>query len=195
MEKFKKYILSVVLLLVFSCFCLSGCSKKQENTNYDDYVFELSSDETFYKIVLYKGYDETLVIPSEYNGKPIQEIEKYAFQGSDFVSVTIPNSIKKIGRLAFANCYRLRYITLGNGIEEMDMPFISSYPDLLNATISNKYAFESFSDGGWILRAYTLKVPKSIADNATNDFLNDTTNYTKTIDGDYYIYTRVKDIT
>ena len=43
--------------------------------------------------------------------------------------------------------------------------------------------------GGLLQFAYTIKVLKT-ADDGTNTFLNNSSNYTKTESGDYYVYTR-----
>ncbi len=49
-----------------------------------------------------------LVIPSEYNGLPVTEIGRGAFQGcSELENVEIPNTVKRIMTEAFSGCYNL----------------------------------------------------------------------------------------
>ncbi len=100
-----------------------------------DLEYELSEDETYY-IVTGIG-EETRTkfkIPSTYNDKPVKEIGEYAFFSNvatthllkciiipegvttigDYAfcqntqSITIPSSVKSIGKFAFFNCYYLK---------------------------------------------------------------------------------------
>lgn len=74
--------------------------------------FALSSDET-YMIVTGIGEvgTKTIEIPAEFNDLPVREIAASAFEGTDIISVVIPNSIRKIGDLAFNNCSSLVSVT------------------------------------------------------------------------------------
>lgn len=50
---------------------------------------------------------------------PVTQINEQAFSGCKMVSVTIPNSVKKIGKWAFAWCPNLTTVTIGNGLESI----------------------------------------------------------------------------
>lgn len=76
------------------------------------------------------GYDvekggQDVVIPEEYNEKPIVAIADNAFDRTEanvgfknwITSVTIPSSVKSIGENAFYGCTRLESITLPEGLE------------------------------------------------------------------------------
>ncbi|MBD5092220.1 MAG: leucine-rich repeat protein [Clostridiales bacterium] len=55
---------------------------------------------------------ENVIIPSEYNGKNITEIESYSFNSCiNIKSVTIPSSVTSIGSDIFIECYTLTSIT------------------------------------------------------------------------------------
>ena len=60
------------------------------------------------------GGDEysEIVVPSEYNGKPITAIGNSAFANTNLISVILPNTITSIKFNAFANCTQLKDITL-----------------------------------------------------------------------------------
>lgn len=65
------------------------------------------------KIIKYKGYAETAVIPSVIEGKPVTEIGLYAFDNNKYiVTVKIPASVTKIGVDPFAACSSLKEITV-----------------------------------------------------------------------------------
>jgi len=51
-----------------------------------------------------------VVIPGDYNGKPVYVLGGGVFQGSDIVSVTIPASVVYVGNAAFKNCSDLEHV-------------------------------------------------------------------------------------
>lgn len=71
--------------------------------------------------------EENIVIPSTYNGKAVTAIaaegfnEAVAFETEANVikTVTIPSSVTKIGRAAFANCVLLTEVNIPNGVTEI----------------------------------------------------------------------------
>ncbi len=144
-------IFAVVAIVCLFATVFVACNKiddQDENDfnifveNSDDYDFELQNDDT-YKIVKYNGIYSKIIIPSQYNEKPVTcigdnafekcenlsdiiipnsvtSIGKYAFSGCIKISnVTIPNSVTSIGEYAFYNCIGLLYFTMGNGVSEL----------------------------------------------------------------------------
>ncbi len=94
-------------------------------TEATDLDFELSEDETYYVVTGIGSETRTrFVIPSAYNGKPVQEIAKDAFSqestktNDDILpikEVVIPASVKSVGAYAFYMCAKLESLTfLGN---------------------------------------------------------------------------------
>ena len=80
--------------------------------SYGDYEFSLRSDST-YQVAGYNGLETAIVIPNEYNDKPVTSISESLFEGNtQIVSVTIPDSIKLIGAKAFKGCTSLSSISL-----------------------------------------------------------------------------------
>ena len=75
--------------------------------NMYDVTLELVTNGTSY-IVTGKNTDKTdIVIEPAYKGIPVTAIKERAFENSDIVSITIPNSVTSIGNSAFSVCYRL----------------------------------------------------------------------------------------
>ncbi len=65
--------------------------------------------------------DTDIVIPSEYNGKPVVGIGVSAFQGMEMIkSVYIPDTVTSIGNAAFMGCSSLTQINLPNSITKID---------------------------------------------------------------------------
>lgn len=64
--------------------------------------------------------DKNIVIPPYYNGYIVTEIEPYAFQNSDIISVTIPDTVINIGTSAFEFCESLKAVKMGNNVQFID---------------------------------------------------------------------------
>lgn len=108
------------------------------------FVYRLDSSGDFYRLLRYTpSENETSVtIESEYNGKKvkvidnyalrgcknissitiangIEEINDYAFQNTAISSITLPDSVKKIGTNIFKDCRNLSSITFPSGIDNI----------------------------------------------------------------------------
>ncbi len=72
-----------------------------------------------WKVVGYHGPDSGFTIPAEFLGYPVSEIDHEAFQNrTDLTSITIPESVTKIGFDAFYGCDNL--IQVENGVYYVD---------------------------------------------------------------------------
>ena len=60
-----------------------------------------------------------LTVPSEYNGRPVTEIGRYAFAYVNAVELIIPDSVETISEGAFYNCKSLKKVVLGSGIKSI----------------------------------------------------------------------------
>ena len=150
MKKFLSYILAIICILsmgILSVSCKDDKSNnKNEQENKIELAYKLLPDESGYSVVGVKNTDyliEELVIPETYNGKPVKEIADYAFYCNGIYNLSIPNSVVRIGRLAFCGSYlssliipdsveiiealafdsncRLLSVTLGSGLKIIDM--------------------------------------------------------------------------
>jgi len=61
-----------------------------------------------------------VVIPSEYNGKPITIIGMHAFANTNIKTIVLPDTIIGIGLFAFGNCCQLENIVLSKNIKTID---------------------------------------------------------------------------
>jgi len=137
----------LILCLTFTMFvsCDNDKGKKSQSKRKDDYGdeksqeeqetfsqglnFEVSEDRTYFIVKdLGTCKDTKVVVPSTYQNLPVKEIGYGVFGGGSFVKpnvprvseVILPNSIVKIGHLAFGNNNYLTKIKFGNSITSID---------------------------------------------------------------------------
>ncbi|MBQ7924187.1 MAG: leucine-rich repeat domain-containing protein [Clostridia bacterium] len=80
----------------------------------------LSEDGTYYTVRGTETYESTdIVIPSDYQGKPVKEISAHAFNNDDITSIVIGDNVEIIGNDAFHDCYDLTSIVIGKGVTEI----------------------------------------------------------------------------
>lgn len=96
----------------------------------------------------YDSLPADLVIPSEYEGKPVTVIAEYGFNGAKITSLTIPDSVHTIGRCAFSYCKNLVKLELGDGVTSTGEHSFSNCEKLEDITYGNnlkvigEFAFE-----------------------------------------------------
>lgn len=80
--------------------------------------FTLNDDGQSYSVCGIGTYNSSnLVIPEEYNGKPVTGISDYAFEYNDTITtVTIPDSVINLGLGVFYGCSNLTNVSLGKGV-------------------------------------------------------------------------------
>ena len=85
--------------------------------NLDDFEFTLK-DGT-YSVKAGENFNgENIVLPENYRGVPVTEIESGAFYNAkQLKSVIIPNSVKTLGNGCFETCGNLRAVAIGSGIK------------------------------------------------------------------------------
>ena len=117
-----KLIIKIALLSLFVCLLcavtLVSCGESEKAPS-EGLWMEHYDDIGGYMV---KGIsickDTDLVIPSEFNGKPVVAIGSAAFyQNTTITSVTIPASVKEIRSSAFAYCENLTKVEIANGVE------------------------------------------------------------------------------
>ena len=100
-------------------YTCTNCSYKCKSNGL---TFELSTDNNSYACTGLGTFDgKILIIPAEYNGKPVTKIEEDAFlNATDITDVLIPDSVTEVGFNAFGGC---------ENIVKMVLPFAGAYAD------------------------------------------------------------------
>ena len=152
----KRIISSVLALAMVLCiFPFAGFSLTAFAASESDLTFELAYDydEVSYAV---SDCDENasgeLVIPSEYNGKSVTEIDDSAFKDCKAItSVTIPDSVTSIGYDAFENCNPDLVIIGSTYSTAHDLAVRKSFKFSSNGTV-DPFRYELNEDG----ESYTL---------------------------------------
>ena len=77
-------------------------------------------------------------IPSSINGLPVTVIGDYAFNGIGITSVTIPDSVKKIGNWSFCMCSGLKTVTLPDSLEYVGIKAFEMCSELSEVNFPDK---------------------------------------------------------
>ena len=148
------------------------CGNRRPSEGLD---YFLNSDGTSYTVMgIGTCPDKEIIIPSEYDAKPVTSISSYAFNNcAGLTSVTIPNSVTSIGSYAFSGCSSLESITI---------PFVGAKAGV---TSSDTYQYPF----GYIFGTYSYT-----GGVATNQYYYGSST-SSTTDTTYYIPSSLKSVT
>ena len=105
--------------------------------------FKFTKNRTGYT---FEGYEATSVkavtVPESYEGLPVNAVAAYAFENAtDVEAVTIPSSVKTIGREAFRGCVNLKTLTLAEGIEKIEPAVFEGCESLTSVELPNTLTY------------------------------------------------------
>ena len=118
----------------------------------------------------YTGSGSRVTIPSTLGGATVTAIDKYAFEGLDITSVSIPSTVKSIGTGAFQNCTELTSVSLPSGLTSLGNVAFKNCQSLTSVSIPSSLgsigagAFQGCSS---LTSAY---IPSSVTSIGTNAF-------------------------
>ena len=149
---FQKKLLRTMVLVVgiMVAFSIMGC----KHDNYSDssnnqpqqpsYQLDFTPIGNGYRVSChYLNADVAIVIPAEYNGKPVTHIGSfpgnydYSYNSFRLTGITIPNSITTIEGYAFSNCRSLTSITIPNSVTSIEYSAFNNCASLTSITIPN----------------------------------------------------------
>lgn len=122
-----------------------------------------------YNVIGYTGSSESLIIPDNYQKKPVVRIGNGAFRNATFSSVTLPASLyaidsnafrgcknltsvtvpdatERIEDMVFADCISLQSLSLGKNAQYFGEGFIANCPKLTTLTVSDKNTYCKVED-------------------------------------------------
>ena len=126
---------AALLGIAAAAACSAGMAAEAATTPDGLYDYELINNNSEVKITDYNGSATTISIPTPIAGKPVTEIDSYAFYYDHVTSVTLPTTLKKIGFRAFYHS-NLTSITLPASVTYVDQ-YAFSYCLSLNSVTIN----------------------------------------------------------
>lgn len=165
--KRKGLAIAAIVIIVISAGAMGGgfygVSEITKYSNVDPYFYIMQEDGTYaislryneksgieedgdmYRAKRYKqeSFGGNIVIPSSYQGVPVTAIANIGFSGdtsisSKIKSIIIPDTIKKIGSSAFANCDNLTSVTIPDNVTSIGNYAFASCKGLTSVTIGNR---------------------------------------------------------
>ena len=139
--KIKTLVSTLICMVALICFSSSVFALTD-----GDWEYSLMGDHVI--ITEYLGSDSDVTVPANISGCPVTEIfgEAFdgAFYGSKVTKVHLPDTINKIGYMAFANSKNLQSINIPNGVTELRGTFMDctnlKYVELPNSLRKIEYA-------------------------------------------------------
>ena len=137
------------------------CGAERAN---EELKYSLNSDGTAYTVTgIGTCTDMEIIIPSEYNAKPVTRIGSDAFRGcKGLTSITIPDSATSIGDYAFLGCTGLTNITIPNSVTSIGNSAFEGCTGLTSVTIGNSVTSigrSAFSD---CTSLTSISIPNSV---------------------------------
>ncbi len=160
--------LKVICFMFISAF-FTGTDIGAEEAEIDTSVFEYERSPVYgqwdgtYTITKYNGTDETVIIPSEIDGKKIKRIGDLAFEACETIKhLIVQEGISEIGLDAFDFCKNLETVTLPEGITDIEYYAFNSCEKLKKINIPN--TVEKINDGTFYKckSLQAIKLPESI---------------------------------
>ncbi len=194
MKSLQKSIISVLLAFVcmFSLFALTACSG--ENIDYTDgltasqglefehisdngktfnfsYASVIDDDDYYVLTGIGTCTDKVVVVPSEYNGKPVKAVADECFEGlSTMEGLILPNSVEATGSMAIKKCTGVKQFK-GNGIRVYGdgAQGALEIKDIVLSQVAERLEQWAFFMGG---EYETIWIPKTLQSMGVSVFMN-----------------------
>lgn len=120
--------------------CVWGINK---SIPYDKmFIYEVSNDKITITGLKPEVKTSSIIIPDTISNKQVSYIDTSAFENnSKIVSITIPDSVTKIGLWAFSGCTGLTSVTIGNSVISISSNAFSGCKGLTSITIPNSVTY------------------------------------------------------
>ena len=163
----KKIIAAVSAILLLCTIAASALFSAYAYTCGD---FEYTRSGSNATIIAYNGIADVLNVPSSLDGYTVVAIDDAVFQNNTaLVSVTVPDSVTKIGAKCFYSCPNLKTVNLSDGVTEIPERCFSYCAVLESITVSGSLAKiyrEAFNACSSLQSFTSLSTLTYIGDNA-----------------------------
>ncbi len=106
-----------------------AAAQTDERLLYDNYIYYTISSAGEVIIQNARASIREAIIPDQIDGCPVTEIEGYAFKDCTYLTtVTLPDSLRRIGEFAFQNCTRLTELRIPDTVTEIGWGIVQGTP-------------------------------------------------------------------
>ena len=143
-----------------------------EKTYSQGLEYTLNDDGQSYSVIgIGSCTDKDLVIPSIYNGLPVTNIDRVAFDFcNSLTSVVVPDSVLTIGDYAFWNCGLIKSVSIGKSVTSVGAYAFYSCVNLTDITIGDSVV--SIGDAAFgYCRFSSIKITDKVTSIAENAFI------------------------
>lgn len=159
----KKAICLLLSLIMVAGILQAGTVYTFAETSKDgNYEYTVSGGKATIVEFKNKSYSGAYTVPDKIGNYPVTEIEDVCFSQCSLTSVTLPNSVVRVGDIAFEKCAKLTSVTFGSGLRDFGTNVFSETPRLasINVSSANPY-FKSvdgvlYSKDGTIIYSYPV---------------------------------------
>ncbi len=117
------------------------------------------------------------------------------FSCSALTSINIPSKITIIEESTFAGCSKLTTITIPSSVTSIGRGAFSSCSKLISVRIENASVYAAATStttaGNLLQYAESIGVPKSIVDSNSNSYLNNSSTFKKSLQGNSYSFVKI----
>ena len=115
-----KRIIALLLIFVMALSCFISCGEDEETEGAESskgLEFKLNKDEKSYTLAGIGTCEAENIVVDYYNGYPVTEIARNAMsRTSSIKTLTIGDSVTKIGEMSFYGCENLTEVKIGKGV-------------------------------------------------------------------------------
>ena len=155
--KVKKWLLGLVTFAAMVVIC-AVCAGAE---TYGDFEYSVRDDGTV-EITGYSGSAEKVDIPEKIDGKSVTRIGYDAFKYSSLASITIPDSVTRIGWSAFENCTSLTSVTIPNSVTDIGDDAFLGCTSLTSITIPDSVTEICYNAFAYCTSLTSITIPESV---------------------------------
>ena len=163
-----KYLFSICFVAVF-IFCMSVSVRAEETEiNIEDFTWKyndiwgITGDNTI-SITGYTGTSETVIVPSEIEGKKVSNIGSSAFYECETIKhLIIQKGITEINNNAFVLCKNLETVILPEGLTNIGMSTFGGCESLINIDIPDTVKTIETDAFSGCLKLSSIKLPNGL---------------------------------